>query len=142
MIKYLIFEYIHNKTKNAAKYIRESIYVDGLIGLMLIILIFSSGRSELMIQDTGNLMKVVLASFLHYFALKISLNREGHYYLFVVYSSLNFVFITLFDYLINGRPFTLGEFGLIASCSLFSIFSFIQGSALKSVFSKDNVVME
>jgi hypothetical protein len=137
-IKYSIFEYVHNKTKYASKLVRESTYVEGMIGLLLIFFILFSRKGGLMISDMGNLMKVVLASFFYYFAMKISLYNEKHYYLFVIYSSLNFIFITLFDYLINNRTFTAGQFMLITSCSLFSIFSFVQGSALKKFFENTN----
>lgn len=129
-IKYSIFEYVHDKTKYASKLVKESSYVEGMIGLLLVFFILLSRKAGLMICDSGNLMKVVLASFFYYFAMKISLHKEKHYYLYVIYSSLNFIFITLFDYLINNRIFTAYQFMLITSCSIFSIFSFIQGSTL------------
>jgi hypothetical protein len=125
-IQYCIFEYLHEKTKNAKKLVKQGTYIDGSIGLLLIMFILVSNKPELMISDMSNIMKVSLASFFFYFAIKIQTYHESHYYFYMIFSSVNFLFVSLFDYLINYRVFSLTQLALVSILSLFSIFSFIE----------------
>lgn len=139
-IKYCIFEYVHDKTNNAGKLIRESSYVDGLIGLTLLFFIIMSKKADLLIHDLTIFTKVLLASFLYYFALKLTLYKEKHYYLFVICSSLNFIFITIFDYLLNSRNYTLTQISLTSFLSICSILSFIHWPAIKKKLEQEKLV--
>jgi hypothetical protein len=129
-IQYCIFEYLHFKTKEATKLIAHSNYVDGLIGLMLVIFILISHKTKWIINDLQNIMKIVLASLFYYFALKISLRKESEYKHHRVYSSLNLIFVLLFDYLINYRSFSICEFLPICVISLSSVLMFVNENSL------------
>jgi hypothetical protein len=124
-INYCIIEYIHEKTMNANLLIREGNIFDGAMGLLLLVFILLSRKNNLIISDLGNWMKVGLGSFFYYFALKISIYKEENYYLYVVFGGLNFFFISIFDYVINGRTSQINELILIILLSMSSILSFI-----------------
>jgi hypothetical protein len=135
-IKFCIFEYIHDKTRNAKQFLQQSNCVDGLIGLMLLIFILISKKPQWIIQDMGNLMKVVLASLFYYFALRISTRKERHFILYTVYSSLNFIFISIFDYLINGRSSSFQELLTVTFLSFSSIIMFINDKSFSEGWRK------
>jgi hypothetical protein len=121
-----MFEYIHHKTHNAKALIRGSYIVDGVIGLMLLVVVtISHKRQELLIYDMTNLLKVILASILYYFAISISINKEKKYYLYKIFGSLNMIFVTVSDYLINGRSFGVKEIILITILGFSGVFAMI-----------------
>jgi hypothetical protein len=129
-IQYCIFEYIHEKTRDAKKLLRQSNYVDGLIGLMLMIFIFISKKREWIIQDLSNLLRVALGTLFYYFAMKISTQKESDYKLHNIFSSLNFIFVSIFDYLINNRKSSFTELSLVSVLSLTSILMFVNSKII------------
>ena len=131
-IQYCIFEYIHHKTRDAKKLIRHSIYVDGMIGLMLLVCIFVSDKKQWIISDLENLIKVALASLFYYFAMKISVQKESDYKDHRIFSSLNFIFVLFFDYLLNKRYFSIKEFLIVCVIAISQILMFVNENSLRS----------
>jgi hypothetical protein len=124
-IQNCIFQYIHTKTNDATRFIRNSNYADGMIGLMIIIFILISNKTEWIISDLGNLVKIILASLFYYFSMKMSLSKESDYKNHKVFSSLSFIFIILFDYLINRRSFNFYAFLIVCVITFNSILMFV-----------------
>lgn len=125
-IKTCVFIYIHSKTNKAKNFIRQTNLVDGGTGLLLFIaVILSPKRNDFMIYDMLNLLKVTLATICYYIALKISIWKGKNFYIFAIFASLNYIFTSIFDGVINNRVAASHELGIVFILSFSGIIMFI-----------------
>ena len=142
-IKYCIYEYVLEKSFSARSLIRNSSFMDAFIAFLLLFFILMSKKPGMLIDSPAHVTKIILASFLYFFAMKIAMYKEKNYYLYIIFSSFNFIFIILFDYILNRRVFTATEFILVTLLSFASIITFVDNNSffegikkLKSIDSK------